>query len=374
LKAAAMYQKILDGKPSDINGRMQLAQCYFNLADFSRTQGDLNAALDYNRKSIPLVESVVHDEPGEPKHQVQFWGANYNLALTLYQMGNAAEVIETARKVLPVAESLRANNPTGTDKYNYLRPQQTRAVIAESLNYTGDYQSAVKEFAATVALCEAELVLQPNETIITRNLAITHRRMASALVNAGDTESAFEHLKISASTLEKLVTENAKNYDFPTYLAHTEIATGQLLLRQNQAGKAAERFRRALELNETVLAADAQRGQNRADAAQARANLGYALALNGKPEEGLNYLHEAVAFYEQINAAASPDAHIKRSYAETLLQTGTILERENNHSISETRELFRRSSDLWKDLQTRGVMRHADYAQTQAVASRLSQL
>jgi len=107
--------------------------------------------------------------------------------------------------------------------------------------------------------------------------------------------------------------------------------------------------------------------------AQAHANLGYMIALTGKSDEGLRLLLEAGRFYEESNALKSPDAHLKRNYAETLAQTGKILERKNNRLGLEAHEIFRRSSDLWQDLKTRGVLRRADFSYVQSVSQRLSQ-
>jgi len=375
LKSAAMYRRILDDQPNDVNARMQLAQCYFNLADLSRLQSDLAAALDYNRQSILLVESVMRDEPGEVKHQVQFWGANYNFALSLYQAGNAAEAVATLRKVLPVAESLRTNNPTGTDRYNYVRPQQTRSVIAESLSYAGDYENAVEEFEATVAVCQIERALKPNDTIIARNLAITHSRMAAAVEYAGDADTALQHLQTSASMLEKLVAENPKNYDFPTYLAHTEVATGQFFLRRNQAEKAVAHFRRAIELNESILAADALRGQNRMEAARSRSNLGHALVLTGKSAEGLRHLREAIQFYESANASRTIDALLKRHFAEACAYLATALAKnKTTENLAEARASYGQSLELWSDLQRQGLLRHSDALQPAEISRRLAEL
>jgi serine/threonine protein kinase len=379
-KALALTEQILAARPADRNVRDRLAMVYLDMIYVARMRGDVGSTLEYNKKAVSIVDSILRDAPEEPKFQDSFWTANYHYLQTMYLVGNTAEGAETARKILPVAEELYRTEPPGTDKYNFMKPHLTRYGLGYCLSYSGEYQAAASEFQTALAACQAEQVKRPNEDILRRNEANIRFQLAALLENVGDSTAALEQAQTALSMREKLSAGNPHDYDFLLALAEAELSVAEMLARQNQHKKSLSRFRRALSLYEKLVLLDGERVQPKILAARTRAGYGGALASIGETAEGLRHLREAVRFYEEADAANTLDAHLKRYFAESCSALATALVESVNivdarqGIYNEARVYYGRSLQLWQALQRQGALRYSDSSRPEALARRLNEL
>jgi eukaryotic-like serine/threonine-protein kinase len=371
-KAAALTEKVLAAEPQNNKARDRLAMIYLDLINLARMRGDVEYTLEYNRRAVEIVEQILRDAPATPEFRDSFWTVYYHYALTEQQLGQAAESVATARKILPAAEEMYRSG-SETDGYDFMKPHLTRLQIGYGLSYAGDYPAALKEFETALAECRAEAGTRPDNTILRRNEANIRLQMAAALEFSGAAGDALEQVKIAAAIRERMAADNPKDLDFQIAVADAELLLGQMLARQNQPQTVEKRVRRALETYEKIAAIDADRLQVKILAARARANLGNFLASEGNLSEGLRHLREAVRFYETNGAATTPDAGLKRHYAEALGQLAAALVK-NKPPLTEAREVYRKSLELWQDLESRGVLKASDAAQAGEVSRRLSEL
>jgi serine/threonine protein kinase/tetratricopeptide (TPR) repeat protein len=374
-KAVALTEKILAAAPADPKVRDRLAMLYLDMIYNSRLRGDVNYTLEYNKRAVAITEEILRESPDTPEFQDSFWTVYYHYALTMQQLGNAPETIETARKILPVAEALyRAGAQDETDKYYYLKPHLTHAAIGYGLNYSGDYKAAIQEFETALSACQSEIIKRPDANILRRDEANIRLQLSSALEETGDFPAAYKHALAAFETREKLAKDNPKDVNYQVALADSELFLGMMLTRRNQMQTAPSRIRRALDSYEKILALDTERMQVKILAARARAALGQALVLTGQVSEGLQYLRQSLEFYEAAGAGATIDAHLKRHFADALAQTAAAVIKLNPESSIEARDLYRRSYDLWRDLEQRNVMRRSDTARMENVAQALGKL
>ena len=195
--------------------------------------------------------------------------------------------------------------------------------------------------------CRAEQIKRPDEQILRRNEANILLILAIALENSGASREGFERIRKSLAVREKIAAENLGDSNYQTFVADAEIITGQRLVRQNQPTEAADHFRRAHSSYEKAVASDSERIQSKILAARTRIYLGNALVINGKTSEVLTLLHEAVNFFETINAGISIDANLKSYYAESLLRLADALSK-NRENQDEALELYRRNLEIWE--------------------------
>ncbi len=367
-KALVLTEQILASGKADTKARDRLAMLYLDMIVNSRLRGDVDFTLEYNTKAVETVERILRDAPDEAEYQDSFWTANYHYALTMQQLGRAQDVIETGTKILPAAENLYRTNPPNTDKYNFMKPHLTRLAIGAGLNFAGEYEAAINELKKALEECRAEQIKRPDEQILRRNESNILIVLAAALENSGDWESGFNTANKTLFIREKLSRENPSDPNFEILFADAELFIGQMLLRKNESSKAAPKLRRALQIYEKIVAADEERSQTKALAAAAKSNLGDALAKTGNESEGVKLLREAVFFYEQVNAAGTIDANLKSRFAETLEHLADALNKKNP---SEADEFYRRSLNLWNDLQTRGTIKKIDVINIEKLTSRL---
>ena len=366
-KAVALTEKIVQSEPSNLAARDRLAMLYLDMIHDSRLRGDVDFTLEYNRRAVSIVDEILRESPDEIEYQDSFWTANYHYALTMQQTGRADETIETARKILPVAEKMYL---THADSYDFMKPHLTRAAIGYGLNYKGDYAAAIAEFEAALGECRNEQIKKPEADILRRNEANIRTQLAAALENSGDSRVALKQAEIALEIRKKLAAANPSDTDYALGAADGELFYAQMLWRQNQKAETIERFRRALEIYEKMNSFDAERRQTQILAARTRTSLGTALIDEGKRDEGLQNLREAVRFYESIGAENSADAHLKRFFAEARTQLADALIK-NAETRAEARENYRQSLEIWQDLQRQGVLRRSDFTQLESLSKKI---
>ncbi len=373
-KAAALTEKILAVEPRNNKARDRLAMIYLDLIVISRMRGDVEYTVEHNQRAVEIVEDILREAPATPEFRDSFWTVYYHYALTQQQLGKGSESVETARKILPTAEQMYQSG-SETDGYDFMKPHLTRLQIGYGLSYAGDYQGALKEFETALAECQAEAVKRPDNTILRRNEANIRSQIATTLELSGDAGGALKQIQTALALRERMMADNPKDLDFQITVADSELFLGQMLARQNQLPTVEKRFRRGLEIYQKIAAIDEDRKQVKILAARARTNLGNFLALNGNLSEGLNHLQEAVRFYESIGAATTIDAGLKRHYAETLAQLATALvKNKKGASLTEAAEFYRKSLELWRDLERHNILRASDTAQPGEISRRLSEL
>ncbi len=373
-KAVALTENILAAEPNNTKARDRLAMLYLDLIVVSRLRGDVEYTVEYNRRAVEIVSDIFRNFPDVAEYRDSFWTANYHYALTLQQLGKASEATETARNILPTAEKMYELSGE-TDGYDFMKPHLTHLQIGYGLSYAGDYQAAVKEFETALAECQKEAVKRPNTDILRRNEANIRLQLAAALENSGKPGAALENVRAALIVREQMAANNPKDLDFQIAVADAELFLGQMLLRQNQPQTVVPRLRRALEIYEKIAAIDEDRVQAKILIARTQASLGNALASNGDAAEGLRNLREAVKFYESVNAAATIDAHLKRQFAETCAYLAAALAKNKTpENLAEARAYYRKSLELWRDLENGGKLKHSDNSQPGEISKRLMEL
>lgn len=370
-KAVALTERILAAEPGNLKAHDRLAMLYLDMIVVSRLRGDPEYTLEYNRRAVSIVEGVLREDSGSLEYKDSFWTANYHYGITLQQLGHASESIETARKILPVAEEMYSFN--SEDGYNFMKPHLTRLQIGVGLNYAGEYKAAIKEFEAALSDCLAEAAKRPENTILQRNEANIRLQLASALENAGDPDSAIMENKAALGIREQMAAQSPRDPDLQIAAADAELSLGQLLMRQGQASPAEANFHKALGAYQKVAELDTDRLQAKVLSARTQAALGNAITKKGNLREGLNYLRSAVNFYESAGAASTIDAGLKRHYAEALsFFAAAVLKEKSSQSITEAGNLYRQSLDLWRELEKQGTLKDSDSPRIEEVSRLLA--
>lgn len=372
-KAIALDQKVLAKEPRHIAARENLAMSEINLADFARARGDITEALKYNRQAIALLEAVVADDPAEMEHKKTLWNASYNAALSLMQAGHAVEALEISRRIYPVAVELREKHTTDQSDHRFRRPYLSRALAANSLTYLGRYDEAITEIRAALqetAVTRQKFPLGPFERL---DESVFNYRLAIALERSGRRDEAIETMTTSLAMAEALMNDEPKDLSYRTNAAFENSLFASLLLRANQPAASVKYFRRAVELYEKILAADAEQKQARADLAYAYGGLGLALAQTGNATEGLADERQAISFYQKLDAAKSSNVVLLRDYAETLDRAGeTCLLNGTNNVAVEAKQLFQQSLGIWTEMRDRGTLSKVDAKKPDEIAREIA--
>ncbi|MDQ3180693.1 MAG: serine/threonine-protein kinase [Acidobacteriota bacterium] len=374
-KAIGFYEKVLAADAKNIEARKGLAMSRVNLADFARARGEIEIAAEYNRAAIPLLESVVADEPDKLTHKTELWNVYYNAALTLNQNGKAAESLAICRRMLPIADELKEKNPTDTSDNQFRRPYLTRSLAGGNLAYLGSYDEAIAEIQAALDENEKARAARPENMMARLDEYAFNRRLAIALEQSGRRELSLAAMRKSIGIIEEITKTSPKDKSYQSGLARTHTIFGQMLARAGNFDEAIVNFRRSIELNETILALDAQAKQSKADLATGYGALGDALARKGQIADGLTNEQKSLQLFDELAAANSSDALILRDFAEVSEQTAeNMLKSGDVNSSQQALKLFQISFEVWEAMRQKGILNRVDERKPEEVSAQLQHI
>jgi tetratricopeptide (TPR) repeat protein len=372
-KAIALDQKVLAREPKHIAARENLAMSKINLADFARARGDSNGALKSNREAIALLESVVADEPAEMEHKKTLWNASYNTALSLMQLGRAAEALEISRRIYPVAVELREKHTSDSSDHRFRRPYLSRSFAANSLTYLGRYDEAITELRG--ALQEIAAVRQrfPLGQLERLDESVSTYRLAVAFDRSGHPEEAIQTMTTSLTAAEALSNDEPKDVSYRIVVSSQNSQFASLLLRANKTAESVKYFRRAVELYENILGADPAQKQARADLAYAYGGLGLALAETGNVTEAMDDERKAISSYEKLDPVKNSNIAVLRDYAETLDRSAEVcLFGGTNDLVAEAKPLFQQSLSVWIEMRHRDALSKVDARKPEEMSAKIA--
>jgi tetratricopeptide (TPR) repeat protein len=373
-KSIDLSEKVLTRDPRNIGARENLATCKLTLADFARTRSDSDQALVYNREAIAVLEAVARDEPSDMGHKQSLWNASYNMALTLTQLGRAEEGLAICRRIYPIAVELREKHTADPSDHRFRRPYLSRALAAGCLTYLGRYDEAIAEISTALednAAVRKRFPLGPFEKL---DQSVFNCRLAIAFERNGKFDEANEKMHLAVDLAETLLAAEAKDFSCRGNAAVENLQLGNLLLRSGKAPESIRYFQRAAEIYEKMLAADDQQKQAQADLACTYAGLGYAETKMENVSKGLADEHKALASYEKLGASKTSNVTLLRDYAEALARIGeTCLLHPTPESAAEAKTFLERSLSIWTLMRDRHTLCAADSRKPDEVVAEIAQ-
>ncbi|HEY0461445.1 MAG TPA: serine/threonine-protein kinase [Pyrinomonadaceae bacterium] len=368
-KSMSFYEKVVASDARSIPARKGLAMDNVNLADIARMQGDIPTAAEHNRQAVDLLEAVIRDEPESVENQTDLWNVYYNAALTFNLQGRAAESLEICRRMTPLADKLKAENPVDLSGNEFRRPYLSRALAGGNLIYLGRYDEALPEIDFAIEANRQQRAAHPDSLYARLDEAVFKGRLANALEKKGAGEEALKVMRESLALNEKLAAENAKDNYYLGTAARSRTVFGQLLARTGKFAEAVSYFQNAIRMEEEILAKDAAQRQSKFDLAAALGGLGNAFFQTGKRDEGLAKQRQSLAIYAELSVAGSGDSVLRRDFAEVAAETAENLLLANEADAA--RALFQQSYDVLKPMQEQQTLSAFDAALLEKVADHL---
>ncbi len=354
LRRAASTQEALLAETPATSRRVALGRTLDALADLLRVTGRAEESEATYRRSIALLERAATDEPGEVPPRQELGVALDGLAFLLKERGKINEAMAPVRQAVQVFEKLVAEAPT------LPAPKDGLAKAYNSL-------SLLLRDAGTPA--EAEVALD-KEVALNRRLVEDYpvrpeyrRTLARVLINLGiiyretnrtrEADAAYsEALKLN----EKLAAEFPEVRKYARDQAHCLNNLAEL--RAARKGDAEPLYRKALEINRALAAAAPGASEHRIDEAGVLQNLGTWLSSNGRGDESIEALQQAVALFDGVTAADTENPSIRRGMARSLNSLGSAFLAKGRHAEAE--EAYRRAVNAYDLLVARPPVLQTD--------------
>lgn len=165
-----------------------------------------------------------------------------------------------------------------------------------------------------------------------------------ATSHLGQRQKATESYQKGLAIRESLVAQNPNNVEFLRQLSTSYTKVGQVLWIKVDVKGALESYRKALEINKRLADQDPTPSA-RLELAKSYGNFGYLLGANGRGEDAVANLRQAVVLMEEL-AAADPNSLVyQRDLALSYDNLALILtDQKKDHTAA--LELFRKSQKI----------------------------
>jgi eukaryotic-like serine/threonine-protein kinase len=282
-KALAIREALVAAHPEDVKAHSDLAEAYSKLGSIQMQMGKQKEALALFRKTLEMRKELAASAGSDDRD------AQMNLALAYDGLGDVLAdnglfeiALDNNRDSLSIFESLHEKDP----KF----PRYRRAISIEHkkiggvLEASGKLDLALSEYQKALQTDEAMASEDPLNAVAKRDVAITHESIGDVLLKTGDTEGALKAYQRSITLGEALAAADPKDAWAMKYKISNHKKIGDALAQTGDFSGAELAYLQATKDAERRAASDAANASARRDVAEIYQNLGalfYKRALQG---------------------------------------------------------------------------------------------
>jgi non-specific serine/threonine protein kinase/serine/threonine-protein kinase len=317
-KAVAIRERIARANPNNAEDQLNLAIAYRNLARVLRGAGRLEARTPIEQ-SLAITERLSNQ--AKPSLEVdRERSIEYEVLANIQdESGDHAGSLETQKKACAIAQDLLKANPV--DRGVKHMAAICTVELGLGLTELGQRNEALQFFQTGLDLFES-LAKDQNDARSRRELAVATGLRGGVLLMNGDPAGALEAHQRSLIVVDSMAAADPQNATLQLDTAGARLAIGEDLLFVDRYAEGEAMFRRAIQIQDEVLArnrADQQVPQYRG---YSEIWLGESLARTGKTEAALESDHKGIRDLESL-VAATPDA--QSDVATGYVRLGTVL-------------------------------------------------
>jgi len=301
-KAVAIREAIAKANPNNTEDQLNLAIAYRNLARVLRGAGSLEARTPIDQ-ALAVTERLSKQSPANLEVERERSGEYDVLANIQGEAGDHVGALETQKKGLAITQDLLKTNPQDRS-LKHLAAIYTVEIGLE-LTDLGRRTEALQFFQTGLDLFES-LAKDQNDARSRRELAVATGLRGGVLLMNGDAAEALAAHQRSLAVIDSMAQADPQNVTLQLDAAGVRLAIGADLLYADSYDEAEALLRRAIQLQDEVLArnrADQQVPQYRG---YSEIWLGETLAGTGRTEAALESYQKAIHDLESFVAAA-PD-------------------------------------------------------------------
>lgn len=379
-KVLMISERLAAADPTNVDSKLVLWAGYNRVGGILRLTGDVTGAADSFRKSLVVAEAVVAADPTNKRARHFQLISHYMYGDMLEQTGYMAEALRHHRQGLAIAEELVAAYPRDTE---FRRKESIGHLRIGSVSEEiGDMAGALEHFRTTLALNDELLTADSMSTTARRDLFIANLRTGELLVKSGDPVAALVHGRKAFAIATFLTTADSTNAVARADLSNAHHSIANALAEIGDSPAALDHYHQALAIREDVIAGDPTNMVHRDALAEIQTNIGEVLAQAGKSDAALESYRKALESYEARSSASPADIRLRRDLASLYYELGDLHRKLASEAKmpADTRTgirreacaMYRRSTDIWRDLRDQGIFNGVDAGKAEAVAREIA--
>lgn len=385
-KALAIRTALLNATPNNLSLRREQAMNHDRLGDTLRIMGETATALQHYRQALELRQASLPAGSADLALQLELAASYERIGDQLALAGQRAEALDQQRRALPSYEQAVASDPQNAQ---YQRRFFIGLIkLGDRLSASGDKRAALEHYQRALSSAQ-QLAAKAgtNNARAQRELAVAHDKVGNGIAalgeNKAESEAALVQYRAALQLRETLVAADPQNGEAQRDLATSYGKLAEMRERLGDLSGALQYLRRALTLDEALAKADPEDTQNQLDVAFDREKLGNLLQKQSEWVAALAE-HQRALQLRQTAATKDPDnADLKRdlagSYAKlgelyVLLTQQQLPSAKPVHWWTEARNSYQRSAALWQEIRARRPLQPDEQTEVDKVMTGLAKL
>lgn len=258
--ALGLFERLVERRPSDIEGRRGLAASHERIGDALALMSDVAGSLESQRKGLAIREALATVDPSV---EAELATSYYKVGEALGWSGDNQGALESSRKSLTLRAVIAQAKPLDTDAL--LAVATSGVKVGELLVATGDYRTALTLYREAQTRAATVTERDPTHTRARRQLAITHTKTADALLASGNAAAAAREHRTALTIREHLLDADPSNTQAKREVAISCISVADTAAASGGADDIREHLDRSIRLFEELSNADRANAAARAD-------------------------------------------------------------------------------------------------------------
>ena len=354
-KALDIFSEVQRNQPDDVKTQADLARVWWHLAGTARAKNDFDGALENYRRTLEIYQNLAVSDSSNKKHR-------RNIALTYKTMGavlqlkhESAQALELFQKALAIDTENAAAD--ANDVSAQLDLSFTLGSLGSVFRDTQNYVEAVENYRKALIIRQKVFAADAKNVMAEMSVARAYKEIGITLLHLRQNRAAQKNLEQAASIYESLVASDQTNANKKNALAETLTALGEAFYSADNPIAAAEKTNKAAAIYDDLSANNKDFAQDKSDVAAVRQMLAKISMKRKDAAATLENYRQALAILGTDSAPDKTPEELART-AEIYegIADAQILSKSGAENLNEAKAAYRKSLDIWQDLERKGKL------------------
>jgi eukaryotic-like serine/threonine-protein kinase len=379
-KALNIRASLLASDPENTGLQRELAWSYFKVGTLLWETGDMPRAADYLRQTVRLREDLTKAEPSDVEHQYELSNAYDRLGMLVLEQGDANAALKYYRRSLEIDTSVPSAEQAreSTRRSMSVEYEHIGSALLELDDLPGALDNNSRALSIRAALSEDF----PFNADYKRTLLVSYYNQGEIFARMKRTHAALDSYRQNVGIGENLLRADPNNEQYRGDLAYGLVRVGDMLFKLARYPEALANYRRSQDLRSADVKVDPTNLWKRSSLIETKAKTCKTLAAARRGSEAQEPCSDALSLM-QATTLDPANAAIRSFFADTysdlaeaearLAGVETIAAVERRNHWQSARNLYGRSLEIWRDLQTRNILARADQGKREVLLRKIAQ-
>jgi serine/threonine protein kinase len=382
-KALGLLRGLAEEDRTNDGLRRDLANLYSHQGDLKgipggSNLGDTQGALADHRESLRLRQELAASNPNNHEWQFEVASGLSSVGFLTNATGDTQDASELLRRSIAILEGLAIAEP---DNVKYRMETVTEYMRFGSVLYDdGQYAEAADYTRRTIKQLEGTIAKDSKNSLTAYNLAVAYNFLGRNLTRMGQVKEALAAHARGLTINEKLLESDPTSTDIKRSIWLTYQRSAEAYFAGRDFPAALERYRRAVSMEEALLATAPLNGQAHDDHSIGLGGLGLTLVEMGDLRGGRESLVRAAIEAEELVKQSPSNSRLQSRLALRLMEQGHVSAQLASRSQTSERaanwraalDTLSKSLEIWNRLREQNKLSRVDAGKPEEVTREIA--